>query len=119
MRIDRAAVIMRSVSLDDVAAAVGDFVAEGGTTVYVERQNSHYRWSPARRGGAYPLLRVLARGLECKHSELVMRFVNVDGFAVVADPAEPGGRRSVVLDASSLVGRDLPATIDHALDAAA
>ena len=41
---------------------------------YVERRADVYRWSPAHRGGPYPLLRVTAKLLGVDHRELVLPF---------------------------------------------
>ena len=119
MRVDRAATITTPSSLDDVASAIADYVAAGNTTVYVERRASRYRWSPAHRGGAYPLLRIVARYLECAHTEIVLPFVTVDGYAVVADPDEPRISPFAFLDASSLDASDLASAIAQALPEAA
>lgn len=39
---------------------------------YVERRPGLYRWSPAHRGGPYPLLRVVAKFLNVDHHGLVV-----------------------------------------------
>jgi hypothetical protein len=40
--------------------------------VYVERRIDLYRWSPAHRGGPYPLMRVTARFLQTDYHALVL-----------------------------------------------
>ena len=39
---------------------------------YVERRSDLYRWSPAHRGGPYPLLRVVAKLQGIDYHELVL-----------------------------------------------
>lgn len=39
---------------------------------YVERRADVYRWSPAHRGGPYPLLRVVAKLLDVDYHGLVL-----------------------------------------------
>ena len=51
---------------------------------YVERHGGLYRWSPAHRGGPYPLLRTLAKLLGVDHHTIVLPFETHDGFCVVS-----------------------------------
>ena len=54
--------------------------------VYVERRDNAYRWSIAHRGGAYPLLRELARFLDVPYGSIILPFGTVDGWAIVLAP---------------------------------
>ena len=87
--------ILRPSPLDEVA----DAIAEYGEAVYVEHVGDDlYRWSPATRGGAYALLRLLARFLRCDSDEITVGFVTVDGgWCMAADPAEPRCHRYMIL----------------------
>ncbi|MGZ8761194.1 MAG: hypothetical protein ACXWXV_11585, partial [Aeromicrobium sp.] len=63
--------IRRGARLDAVAGAVA--AASGKTRfVYVERRGSLFRWSPAHRGGPYPLLRETAKVLGTDYHELIL-----------------------------------------------
>ena len=98
-RITHVVRILRPSPLDEVT----DAIVEYGDAVYVERVTDDlYRWSPATRGGAYALLRLLARFLRCDSDEITVGFVTVDGWAVVADPAEPRCDRYVILESTPL-----------------
>lgn len=90
--------ILRPSPLDEIADAVVAYAASGGDAVYVERiGDDQYRWSPATRGGAYALMRLLARFLCCDHHDITVGFVTVDGYCIVADPSEPRCPRHVIL----------------------
>jgi hypothetical protein len=85
-RIDHALSIVAPTSLDQVVAAIAVYAESGGATAYVERVGERYRWSPAVKGGPYPLTRVVARFLECRHTEITVGFITVDGWCIVGDP---------------------------------
>jgi hypothetical protein len=69
--------------LHRVATAIAIYSEHAGS-VYVERFGDRWRWSPAHRGGAYPLLRVVARFLRVDHYRIVVPFRTVeDGWAVL------------------------------------
>ena len=63
--------------LDEIATAVA--AASGKVRlIYVERRGADkYRWSPAHRGGPYPLLRETARLLGVSHHGFVLPFGGV------------------------------------------
>jgi hypothetical protein len=65
------------------------------------------------------LLRVLARFLRCEHTDLVMPFVTVDGYAIVAEPIEPRSHLWGIIDAASLDPSALTAAIERATSGAA
>jgi len=80
--------IRRGARLDVVAHAVA--TASGKTRlIYVERRASLYRWSPAHRGGPYPLLRETAKVLGADYHALVLPCRGLPtGLAIVdAEPA--------------------------------
>jgi hypothetical protein len=98
-RVDHAVAILRPSTLDDVSSALVEYASSGGTAAYVERVGDRYRWSPATRGGPYPLLRVLARFLRCEHTELTMRFrILDDHWCVVGHSDGPDADDYVVLE---------------------
>jgi hypothetical protein len=69
--------------VDQVAAAIAAFSEYPGS-VYVERFGDAWRWSPAHRGGSYPLLRVVARFMRIDHDRIMVPFRTVeDGWAVL------------------------------------
>jgi len=73
--------------------------------VYVERRPGGFRWSPAHRGGPYPLLRTAAVVLGVDHHRLVLPFRPVPGngnaawrgLSIVGDPRDPAPGRWTVL----------------------
>lgn len=73
-RIRLATAIRSSGSLQLVAEGVAAAIEFIPLLVYVERQGKRYRWSPAHRGGPYPLMRVTARFLGIDHSALFLPF---------------------------------------------
>jgi hypothetical protein len=87
-RVAHAVSCVRPSPLWEVADAVVAYSSTYGEPVYVERvEDDLYRWSPAHRGGMYPLARVLARFLKCDHHDITIGFVTVEGgWAVVGDP---------------------------------
>ena len=75
--------ISSSAPLDLVAEGIAAATEYPPLLVYVERRGRLYRWSPAHRGGPYPLLRVWARFLQVDHHSLVLPFRTVDGVCIV------------------------------------
>lgn len=70
-------------SLERVATAIAIYTEHAGS-VYVERFGDRWRWSPAHRGGAYPLLRVVSRFLRVDHHRIIVPFRTVeDGRAAL------------------------------------
>src|SRR5665811_1314952 len=72
---------------------VADSVTLASATIrliYIERRGDLYRWSPAHRGGSYPLLRVVANFLGVDHFRIYLGFRTLaDGTAIVCeDPHE-------------------------------
>ncbi|MEP7378025.1 MAG: hypothetical protein ABI725_00525 [Chloroflexota bacterium] len=84
--------ISHGAPLDEVAQAIA---ATNGLIrfIYVERLGADlYRWSPAHRGGPYPLMRETARYLGVNHHGLVLPFRSLadTGLTVIpADASEP------------------------------
>ena len=83
--------VIRSVFNPSPIEAVAEAVStawDAAPALYVERIGDAYRWSPAHKGGAYPLLRVSARFLQMDYQALMIGFRTVDdGYAVLArDP---------------------------------
>lgn len=81
------AALMDSVRLpstfEEITAAIGTYVEHSGS-VYVERLEEKWRWSPAHRGGVYPLLREVARFMRVDHYRIIVPFKTVaNGWAVV------------------------------------
>jgi hypothetical protein len=56
---------------------------------YVERRGAQYRWSPAHRGGPYPLLREVAKAIGVPHDSIVLPFMTIDGCAVLMAEGRP------------------------------
>ena len=74
---------------------------EHETQVYVERLSDGWRWSPAIRGGAYPLLRITARFLRVDHNRVMIGFRTLpNGFAVLCDDPKvvPTPEAAAVID---------------------
>ena len=85
--------VRRVSSLSVVAEAVAD-ASQTCNAVHLERWSSGWRWSPAHRGGGYPLLRTVARHLNVEHHLLILPFdTNADGYAFVP---HRGGRSSPI-----------------------
>jgi hypothetical protein len=61
--------------------------------VYVERRGDRYTWSPAHRGGPYPLLRVVAKVLGVDHHGIVLPFRWRGNVCVVAIPEKSSPNR--------------------------
>lgn len=73
----------RPSGFNDVVASIALFTAAPGS-VYVEQLSDGWRWSPAHRGGAYPLLRIVARFLGVDYARIVLPFnTTEDGWAVL------------------------------------
>lgn len=95
-------------SLDDVSAAIATYTKHAGAA-YVERFGERWRWSPAHRGGAYPLLRIVARFLRIDYHRIVVPFGTVlDGWAVLRPDEEtdrvPDAAAVLVFDRRSDAG---------------
>jgi hypothetical protein len=94
--------ISHGARLDVVAKAVA--AASGSIRfIYVEHLDADlYRWSPAHRGGAYPLLRETARLLGVNHQGLVLPFRALADTGMTVIPADdsealaPAGRWTVL-----------------------
>lgn len=114
-RVEHVIRILRHSTLGEVAAAIAAYSASVDGAVYVERIGDLYRWSPTSRGGAYPLLRLLARFLRCEHTELTVGFVTVDEWCVAADPDEPRSDHFAILEAPSCDPEHAAAMIGVAL----
>lgn len=70
-------------SLDQIATAIAAYTEHPGP-VYVERLEDGWRWSPAHRGGGYPLLRVVARFMRVEYHKVIVPFRTLgDGWAVL------------------------------------
>jgi len=92
--------------LEDVAKAVSVYTENPGE-VYVEHFAAGWRWSPAHRGGSYPLLRVTARFLQVDHSRIVVPFRTVNSDWAVLMPEPEGGECP---EASAILVFDEPAS---------
>lgn len=82
--------ILRCARLEVIVRAVA--MASGKTRfIYVERRGSLFRWSPAHRGGGYPLLRETARILGVDWHRIILPFRTLPtGLAIVdAEPKYP------------------------------
>ncbi len=75
--------------LPDAAAAIALHVSLGGRDAWVARIGDHYRWSPTTQGGPTPLIRQVARFLDCRPHEITVGFDTVQGWCIVADPDAP------------------------------
>jgi hypothetical protein len=120
-RVAHAVRILRPSPIDEVIDAVTTYVSSLSSSsrraVYVERFGDRYRWSPAIGGGAYPLVRELARFVRCDHNELIVGFVTVDGWFVVGDRDTPRGDPYAILEPLADDRDSLAATVAAALDA--
>jgi hypothetical protein len=96
-RVAQAMAIVRPSRLGEITDAVVAYTGTAGGAVYVERLDDLYRWSPATRGGPYPLMRLLARFLCCDQREITVGFVTVDDWCIVADPSAPRSPQYVIL----------------------
>jgi hypothetical protein len=74
--------IFDGASLEDVAKPIASSQLDL-SEVYVERRGFRYRWSPAHRGGPYPLHRVVAKLIDVPHHDFPLPFTTVDGRAIV------------------------------------
>lgn len=74
--------------IETVVEAVST-ASETMNRIYVERRSDLYRWSPAHRGGCYPLLRITALFLGADHQRIYIGFRTLpDGtFILCEDPA--------------------------------
>ena len=108
-RIADAISILRPSPLYEIVEAVVAYAGTGGGAVYVECLGDQYRWSPASRGGPYPLMRLLSRFLGCDHHQLTVGFVTVDGWCIAADPEETRWDRYMILEHA-------PADVSAAVD---
>jgi hypothetical protein len=72
-------------SVEVVAEAIA-LASKSIGLVYVERLGDDlFRWSPAHKGGAYPLTRIVAKFLEVDYKRIYIGFRTVDGAAVLCD----------------------------------
>ncbi len=98
--------IMKISSLQTVASAVAA-ATEHERRLYVERLARGWRWSPASRGGPYPLLRITARFLKMDYHHLLIPCRALeDGTTIVCrNPEQPSKPK-----AWALIDFDGPAT---------
>jgi len=78
--------IFATCTSERAAEQITRFGAHQFARIYVERRDDAYRWSIAHRGGAYPLLRELARFLDVPYESIILPFGTVDGWAMVLAP---------------------------------
>jgi len=71
-------------TLPAVARAIAD-ASRPRSLFYVERFGHLYRWSPAHRGGPYPLMRETAKLLAADPHSLIVRFRPVGAAGFDAD----------------------------------
>ncbi len=73
--------------------------------VWVGRRGAEFRWSPATRGGPYPLLRMVARYLELDHYSLAVKGVEaLDGWTIVEGDESPDAEAIVVVPRGASIG---------------
>jgi hypothetical protein len=77
-------------SLDEVTEAIAAFGPSESVPAYVERRGSRYGWSPAHRGGPYPLSREVASFLEIDHRKLLIGFKTLSGWCVISPTGNQG-----------------------------
>ena len=98
-RVEHAVRILRPSPLSEVAEAVAAFADARPDAVYVERlEEDLYRWSPATRGGPYPLVRILAAFLECSHNDMTVGYITLDGWCIARSPEDPVPDARIVLE---------------------
>ncbi len=91
--------------LGDVAVAIEGAVASFELCVWVGRRGAEFRWSPATRGGPYPLLRMVARYLELDHYRLAVTGVEaLDGWTIVEGDESPDAEAIVVVPGGASIG---------------
>jgi len=91
--------VRRVSTLERVCEAMSAATA-GNRAFHVERWTTGWRWSPAHRGGAYPLLRVVAQYLGIPYQTVLLPFeTNASGYAVVphSKRARSGPQRTTTL----------------------
>jgi hypothetical protein len=71
-----------SSSFDSVVEAVS-VASQQCRMLYVDRDSDGWRWSPATRGGGYPLLRITARFLRCDHYRIIVGFRTMENGVCV------------------------------------
>jgi hypothetical protein len=76
--------VSREEILTDLSIASAGFESRH-EYLYVERKGQRYRWSPAHRGGAYPLLRIAARYLDVSHHQIILGFRTVGDYAIICE----------------------------------
>lgn len=60
-------------------------------------------------------MRVVARFLECSHTDITVGFVTVDGWALVADPEEERAQSWAILEAPSTDPQAASAAIEETI----
>jgi hypothetical protein len=74
-------------TVTEVAAAVSAGTNHG-RLIYVERWTNVYRWRPAHRGGAYPLMRTMVAFLGVDHRQLVVGFHQLENAVAIVGTRE-------------------------------
>jgi len=76
--------VSREIILSHLSTASAGFVSQH-EYLYVERKGELYRWSPAHRGGPYPLQRIVARYHNVSHHRMILGFRWVGDYAIVCE----------------------------------
>ena len=95
-------------TLDQVTEQIAEY-AGGSDRIYVERRGSGYRWSLVHRGGAYPLLREVAKLLDVPYRSLILHFGTIDGWTIALTPepdAAPDSRGFIEPAAEASINRE-------------
>lgn len=94
--------IRMSSPLADVTASISDATSRADLTVWIGCRNGEYRWSPATRGGPYPLQRLLARYLNLDHERLMLTAIEVaPGWSIVQGDGPADAEAIVTVPAGS------------------
>lgn len=80
-------------------------VASFELRVWVGRRGAEFRWSPATRGGPYPLLRMVARYLELDYHRLAVTGVEaLDGWTIVEGDESPDTEAIIAVPSGASIG---------------
>lgn len=112
--------LIRSAFVSSPLAIVAEAISvasEQCRSVYIDRDAHGWRWSPATRGGPYPLLRITARFLRCDYFRIVVGCRSLDNGVCVLKgaPEEPRPNLSwAILDIDAPVPVEIAAEMIQA-----
>ena len=95
----------------DVIDAIVSATEAYDLTVWVGASEHGWRWSPATKGGPYPLLRMVARYLNLDHRQLLVGAIASGDGWTIADGDGPADHELVVS-----VPEGAPNAVEHLLE---